>query len=102
MSDRLQEWEAYRRLNRKFFLMWLFYLPVCFAAFLISALIFGKGSSAAIFVPAVLGFVRMGVFLSLALRLRGWECPRCHAAFQSWWQGVFTSSCSNCGLRKYS
>jgi hypothetical protein len=102
MGDYMKEWEAYKSLKRKFLLIWLSYLPVCFVTFLISALIFGKGSSASILIPAVVGLIWVGLFLSLAARLRGWKCPRCHAAFHSWWRGVFTPRCANCGLEKYS
>jgi hypothetical protein len=102
MSDHAKEWETYKSLKRKFFLMWLFYLPVWFATFLISARIFGKGSAASILVPAVVALIWVSLFLSLAVRLRGCKCPRCHTAFQSWWRGFFTSRCANCGLQKYS
>ena len=102
MSDHMKKWEVYKSLRRKLFLMWLFYLPVFVASFLISALIFGKGSSASILVPTVVAFIWVALFISLAARLRAWKCPRCHAAFQSWWQGDFTSRCANCGLQKYS
>jgi hypothetical protein len=102
MGDHMKEWEVYKSLKRKFFLIWLFYLPVWFATFLISALIFGKGSSASILIPAVIAFIWVGLFLLLAARLRAWKCPRCHAAFESWWRAGFTPRCANCGLQKYS
>jgi hypothetical protein len=102
MGDHMKEWEVYKSLKRKFFLIWLFSVPAFFASYVISGLLFGKGSSAAILVPAVVEFILFGIFLSLVFRLKVWKCPRCHAAFQSSWRGIFTSCCANCGLHKYS
>jgi threonine/homoserine/homoserine lactone efflux protein len=102
MGDSTKEWEIYKGLNRKFVLMWLFYVPVCIATFAVSVIIFGKGAPAAFIVTAVVGFIWVGFFLSLAARLRGWKCPRCQGVFHSRWKGVFTARCANCGLQKYS
>jgi len=63
VSDDANEWEAYKSLKRKFFLMWLFYLPACFATFLISARIFGKGLAASMLVPAVVALIWVGLVL---------------------------------------
>jgi hypothetical protein len=100
MGDHVGEWEEYKRLERKLLLMWLLYLPVCFAALLISVLIFSKDSAASGVVLAVTGFLWVGICLSLSARLRAWKCPRCHSAFDSWWRGSLTSRCVNCGLQK--
>jgi hypothetical protein len=101
VGEHTKEWEAYKSLKRKFFLMWLFYLPVCFAAVLVSTLIFGKGSYASILVLAVLALIWISRFGSLGDRLRAWKCPRCNAAFESWWR-LSTSHCASCELQKYS
>lgn len=102
MGDSTNEWEVYKSLNRRFFLMWLFYIPACMATFVVSMIIFGKGSVATIIVTILVGFIWLRFFASLAARLKEWKCPKCHGVFHSWWRGVFTPRCANCGLQKYS
>jgi hypothetical protein len=102
VGDHAKEWQAYKSLKRRFFLMWLFYLPVWFATFLVAGLIFGRDSAASFLIPAFAGLVWIGLFLSLGFRLRTWKCPNCHEVFHTWWQGIFSSRCRNCGLQRYS
>jgi len=100
MNDYQTEWQEYKRLRTRFFLMWLAYIPLCIAALVISVLIFGKGSDAGILATAIVAFVWIFLFLRLGKRLTAWKCPRCHKRFESWWKGWFTSDCANCGLPK--
>src|ERR1700687_1930262 len=102
MGNNQKEWEKYKRLRRNFLLVWLFYIPVFLAAVLTSVMIFGKGSDLVMLTTAVVAFAWIGLFLLLARRLRQWNCPRCRRPFHSWWKGIFTSNCANCGLAKYS
>jgi hypothetical protein len=102
MDGYQEEWRKYKRLQKEFFLVWLFYFPVCFPAILIYLVIFGKGSNLIIITMGAVAFVWVGLFLRLGRRLKRWNCPRCHRPFDSWWKGIFTSNCANCGLPKYS
>ncbi len=104
MDDYQEQWRTYKRLRSNFLLMWLFYVPVCDAAFLVSLPVFGRGSSISIIITATVAFAWVGLFLRLARRLRQWNCPRCHRTFEYGWKGkgIFTSNCANCGLPRYS
>jgi hypothetical protein len=102
MGDYQKEWQAYKRLEVWFGLLWFFFIPVSLSALFASVWIFGKASNIPIFAGGAVGFAWLGLFLSFAERLRRWHCPRCHRPFLSRWKGVFTSRCANCGLPKYS
>jgi hypothetical protein len=102
MGDHVKEWERYRSLKRRFFLTWLSSVPAFWVTFAIVSMVLGRNSPATYILPFIVGLIWLGFFLSLAVRLRAWKCPSCHAAFESWWRGLFTSRCANCGLQKYS
>src|ERR1039458_9636493 len=100
-TDYTADWEEYRCLRRRFFLVWLGYVPATSSfAFLVNFLFHT-------FVPAfIFAFVWMIWFLAASIELAQFECPRCGNCFGSkpgiWhmhW-GPLARRCQNCGLRK--
>lgn len=102
-KDFTVDWEEYRRLRKKFFLIWLGYVPG--VGLFASAVDFVFHT----YVPAfIFAFAWMIWFLAAAYELAGFPCPRCGECFGSkpgFWHfhlGPLARKCQNCGLRKFA
>jgi hypothetical protein len=89
----------YKRIRNTFLLVFMTYVPVCFAVGVASLKLLGT------FTP---GFVVAGLWMILFLfngvRLNTWPCPRCGEWFSgTWWYnlGFLARRCVHCGLAKY-
>jgi|SRR5580658_6916637 hypothetical protein len=94
-----ENWREYKRIRNTFLLVFITYVPVCFAVGVASMKLLGT------FAP---GFVVAGLWMILFLfngvRLNTWRCPRCGECFSgTWWYnlGFLARRCVHCGLTKY-
>jgi predicted RNA-binding Zn-ribbon protein involved in translation (DUF1610 family) len=102
-SDYSANWNEYRQLQRRFFLIWLGYVPGVGAFAIIVNFLFHT------FVPAFIFAVAwMLWFISAAAEWAQFPCPRCgktfshrEGIFNPHW-GPFAWKCMNCGLKKYA
>ncbi len=101
--DYSADWEEYRRLVLKFFLIWLGYVPATGAFALVVDFMFHT------FVPAFIFALAWVIwFLAAACEMCQFQCPRCGENFGSkpgiWhvhW-GPLARRCQSCGLRKFA
>jgi hypothetical protein len=102
-TDYTADWVEYRRLVRRFFLIWLGYVPAVGGFALVINFLFHT------FVPAFIFALAWAVwFWAAALEIGQFPCPRCSEYFASkpglwhikWW--IFARKCQNCGLRKFA
>jgi len=81
------------------FLVFVGYVPFCFAVAMISVGMFQS------FVPVgIAAACWMGLFLYIGSRFTLWRCPRCGKCFSgSWWYntGFLAQRCAHCGLGKF-
>ena len=102
ICDYTEEWQEYRRLRRKMFLVWLSYVPAVGAIALISNALLHTAVP-----PTIAAFIWMIWFIMACGEFSGFSCPRCGAAFacKGMWHvryGIFARKCQSCGLKKYS
>ncbi len=94
-----EDWRQYKRIRNTFFLVFVTYVPVCFALAVISVKLLGT------FTPALVAAgIWMILFLFTGVRLNTWRCPRCGKWFSAtWWYnlGFLARRCVHCGLPKY-
>jgi hypothetical protein len=102
IGDYTAAWQAYRRLRRKMFLVWLFFVPAVGAIATIGIALIDT------FVPAMVIAVIWCFWLLLACgEFSAFSCPRCGAIFagEGMWHikyWIFARKCVNCDLKKYS
>jgi hypothetical protein len=101
--DYAEDWKEYRRLRRKFSLVWLGYVPGVGLFAMVVDFLFHT------YVPAFIFAFAWGIwFLAAASELAGFQCPRCGENFGSkrgFWHirwGPLARKCQNCGLRKFA
>lgn len=71
-----EEWQEYRRLRRKMFLIWLSYVPAVGAIAGISNTLLHT------YVPAMIAAFLWGIwFIMACAEFSGFSCPRCGAVF---------------------
>jgi predicted RNA-binding Zn-ribbon protein involved in translation (DUF1610 family) len=102
-SDYAEDWKEYRRLRRKFLLIWLGFVPaVGTFAFTVNLLL-------RTFVPGFIFAVAWMIwFATASVEIGQFACPRCGKVFcrkerllsVNW--GLVARKCQNCGLRKFS
>ena len=102
-DDYAADWEEYRRLRRKFFLIWLGYVPAMAAVAAVVQVLFHT------FVPAfIAAFGYMIWWVAAGIEFAQFPCPRCGETFArkpgSWrWNWAFLAwKCQNCGLKKFA
>jgi hypothetical protein len=92
-------WEDYRTRRRWFFVAWLggFVMVACLAA-LLNRLSLGNLAFWA------LGPLWLIAFVTTALRLELFRCPRCHHRFfcARWYYNLLARRCVHCGLPKWA
>jgi hypothetical protein len=102
ICDYTEEWQEYRRLRRKMFVVWLSYVPAVGAIAVVSNALLHTS------VPTTIAaFIWMIWFIMACSEFSGFSCPRCGAAFagEGMWHvkyWIFARKCQNCGLKKYS
>jgi hypothetical protein len=102
VCDYTDEWQEYRRLRLKMFLVWLSYVPAVGAIAAITYMLFHT------YVPAMIAAVIWMIwFIMVCGEFSGFSCPRCGAAFagEGMWHvkyWIFSRKCQSCGLKKYS
>ena len=102
ICDYTEEWQEYRRLRRKMFLIWLSYVPAVGAIAAISFTLLHT------YLPAMIAAPIYAIwFIMACVEFSGFSCPQCGAIFAgkgkrqvNLW--IFAWKCRSCGLRKYS
>jgi hypothetical protein len=101
--DYTEDWAEYRRLPRRFFYIWLGYVPAMFVVAEVVYFLFHT------YVPAfVAAFAWMIWFFVAAAEVAQFSCPRCGECFCkgpgfwsiNWW--LLAQKCQNCGLKKFA
>lgn len=102
-EDYAADWDNYRRLRRKFYLIWIGFVPALTAFTLIVARLFHT------LIPSLIGaFAWIFWFLATDVEVRQFPCPRCGQAFARKYRSgrpnlwLFARECQNCGLKKYA
>jgi hypothetical protein len=102
-SGYADDWKEYRRVRKKFVLVWLGFVPAVGAFALTVNLLFHT------FIPAfIFGVAWMIWFVAASVEFGQFACPSCgkifcrkEGLFRLNW-GLIARKCQNCGLRKFA